>query len=363
MNNFQIVKSIDAESQSVTANIYIHDEIGGYGRRSRDFVQELRDVEADVINLRLDSVGGDVTDGTVIYNALLAHPARVDVYIDGIAASIASVIALAGDNVYIPENGAVMVHLPMISFMEYANINDLEEASELLQKTENVLTRIYEKHTGQSVEVIKKWYEKDTWFFGQEAVDAGFATKVIDPIEMAAKATVIEAFSNSQYSAVKQTNKENNTVMSEETITEEVIEDNAVLVDSVEAVDPKDAEIASLKEQLDLLKAEAEEKDEAQALLNQQEEERKVGINALSEKYDVDGDLATITNTALSGHCSVEDFKELVLDVLAQRPSTKAVKQSVENDLETVEGLRAQISQTTNHVEKNLLARKLRELR
>lgn len=345
-------------------SIYIHGEIGSYGATSKEFVQDLNEIETGLIELHIDSVGGSITDGTVIYNALRSHPAQVDVYIDGIAASIASIIILAGDNIYIPDNAAVMVHLPMVSYMEYANANELNDAAELLEKYESVLTAIYQRHTEQPLEVIQTWYEKDTWFFGQEAVDAGLATEVIDPVAIAAKAEVIKTFSDSQYSSVNRTKNANQTDMETEILEEVEEETNVDLSKLVETVNAKEEEIAGLKQQIESIKAEAEAQKEEQDKLVELEAKRKEGINALTEKFDVEGDLATVANEALTGDCSVEDFKEILLEKISNRHTAKAVKQEVQKeDDNSVEGLRAQISKTNNPVEKNLLARKLRELR
>jgi ATP-dependent protease ClpP protease subunit len=363
---FYTINKTKAQAVDGVTSIYIHGEIGGYGSTSKEFVQDLNEIKSDKINLHIDSVGGSITDGTVMYNALRSHSAKVDVYIDGIAASIASIVMLAGDNIYIPDNAAVMVHLPMISYMEYANVNELNDAAELLEKYENVLTTIYERHTNQSVEAIKKWYEKDTWFFGQEAVDAGLATEVIDSVAIAAKADVIKTFSDSQYSSV---NKTQNTTQSSNMETEveeveEVEETNEDLSVLVESVNAKEEEIVALQQQIESMKAEAEAQKEAQDELAEIEAKRKSDINALNEKFDVEGDLALITNEALSGQCSVEDFKELLLEKISERPTAKAVKQEVQSqEPSTIEGLRAKLSETNNPVEKNLLARKLRELR
>src|SRR5690606_25494897 len=99
------------------AEILIYDEIGadpwtGTGIGADDFVRELRAIKAPRIDVRINSVGGSVFEGNAIYNALARHPAHVDVYIDGIAASIASVIAMAGDKIYIAANAHVMIHNP-----------------------------------------------------------------------------------------------------------------------------------------------------------------------------------------------------------------------------------------------------------
>ena len=169
------------------ADVFVLDEIGGFGVSARQFIQDLAQIDADVINLQIDSPGGSITDGIAIYNFLRSHKAQVDVYINGMAGSIASIVILAGDNVYIPENAFVFTHLPMLSQLQMPNRKDLEEGIESLEKFEDVLANIYIKHTGAREAQVREWMENDTYFFGQDAVDAGFATQVVDKIEMVAQ--------------------------------------------------------------------------------------------------------------------------------------------------------------------------------
>ena len=340
--------------------IYIMDQIGEWGTQAKDLIQDIAEITTDKINLHIDSPGGSITDGLVIYNALKSHPAEVDVYIDGIAASIASIIILAGDNIYIPENGAVMVHLPMISYMEGANRIELGDAMDLLVQYEKVLKGIYQRHTSQEDKTISSWFEKDTWFFGQDAVDAGLATQVVDKVKIAAKYDVAKYNFTSQHPAGEETNnntEEKHIMEKAETLTNEV----DVLTQAVES---KDVEINSLKEKIELLLTEAAEKEQAQQIELEKELARKESIQCLAEKYDVESDLAELTTTALAENCSVDDFKDQILDFVAQRPTASAVKPSSKKTLEDpIASLREEILNESNPVKKNLLARKLRELR
>ena len=95
------------------AEVLLYDEIGGWGISARQFATDLKALgDVGQIDLRIHSPGGDVFEGMAIYNFLRNHPANVDVYIDGLAASMGSVIAMAGNTIYIPENAMMMVHKP-----------------------------------------------------------------------------------------------------------------------------------------------------------------------------------------------------------------------------------------------------------
>src|SRR5690349_3999363 len=93
--------AITAKATNDSAEVSIYDAVGGYGVTADQFVRDLKAIDAKTINLRLNTPGGGVFDGTAIYNALRAHPANVVVHIDGLAASVGSVIAMAGDEIRI----------------------------------------------------------------------------------------------------------------------------------------------------------------------------------------------------------------------------------------------------------------------
>ncbi|WP_270771041.1 ClpP-like prohead protease/major capsid protein fusion protein [Proteus mirabilis] len=185
-----------------TADIYIYDEIGGWGISARRFTEDLISLgNLSHINLHIHSPGGEVFDGIAIYNQLKNHSATITVYIDGLAASMASVIAMVGDTVIMPKN-AMMIHKPW--GVSWGDANDMREYADLLDKLENVLIPAYVAKTGKTTEEITAMLEQETWLDGDECVEHGFADKVIEPVKAMASLTSkrIEEFS-SMPSAIK----------------------------------------------------------------------------------------------------------------------------------------------------------------
>lgn len=371
--------NIDKESRLNIAkrkkyrNVFILDEIGGYGVYASEFIKELVTIDADVINLHIDSPGGSITDGIAIYNALRAHPAQVDVYIDGFAGSIASIVILAGDNIYIPENASVFTHLPMMGFMEMPNREDLQEAQDVLGRFETVLANIYSKHTGQDTETVTRWMTEDTWFFGQEAVDAGFATEVVDKVALVAQYDINKySFSASIPQAESDDKQETEVInMNDEVIadaTEEVVE--APVEETAEEVVEETVEEASADleesvEEAEIEEVEDEEYEEEEEADAEEvlalEQERKDSILALSEKYNQDGSLNQQVIEALAGDVSAEEFKNTVMDYLVSKPTAKKIIDKT-SDVETVSSLREQLK-TASAQEKFNISQKLAELR
>lgn len=169
-----------------SVEILLYDEIGGWGITAKQFAQDLAACgDVSQINLRIHSPGGDVFAGMAIYNTLKAHPARVDVYIDGLAASMASVIAMAGDKVYMPTNAMMMIHKPWGA--QGGDADDMRRYADLLDKVEGTLVQAYVSKTGKSAEEIHALLKDETWMDGSEAVAAGFADQLIDPLVAAAQ--------------------------------------------------------------------------------------------------------------------------------------------------------------------------------
>lgn len=173
------------------AEILIYDEIGadpwtGTGIGADDFVRELRAIKAPHIDVRINSVGGSVFDGNAIYNNLARHPARVDVYIDGIAASIASVIAMAGDKIYIASNAYIMIHNPY-GRVEWGDASDMRKMADTLDTIRGSLVGTYARRTGQPAEKIAAWMDEERWFNAEEAVKFGFADEIVDGGEIDAR--------------------------------------------------------------------------------------------------------------------------------------------------------------------------------
>ncbi|WP_241507904.1 head maturation protease, ClpP-related [Pseudomonas aeruginosa] len=163
----------------------MYDEIGVWGITALQFARDLKAMgDLTKINLHIHSPGGDVFEGTAIYNLLRNHPASVDVYIDGLAASMASVIAMAGDTIYMPENAMMMVHKPW--GIQGGDADDMRRYAELLDKVEDTLVMAYANKTGKSADDIKALLKEETWMNGREAVAAGFADQLTEPLRAAA---------------------------------------------------------------------------------------------------------------------------------------------------------------------------------
>ena len=179
--NNQSWYSIKAKAND-TAEISIYDEIGFWGVSAASFAQDLKDCGNNIkqINLHIHSPGGDVFDGIAIYNLLKNHPANVTVYIDGLAASMASVIAMAGDEVIMPENAMMMIHKPW--GIQGGDAEDMRKYADLLDKVENTLIPAYASKTGKTPEELAEMLSAETWLNGKECVEQGFANKLAEPL-------------------------------------------------------------------------------------------------------------------------------------------------------------------------------------
>jgi len=154
------------------AEILIYDVIGWPFVDADTFVRDINRIESDHITVGINSPGGDVFDGTAIYNALRNHPAKITTRIDGLAASMASIIALAGDTVQMASNAYYMIHDPWTLSMGSAD--DLRKDAGLLDRIGGSLAEMYVEKTGKSVAEIKQAMEDETWYIGSEAESFGF---------------------------------------------------------------------------------------------------------------------------------------------------------------------------------------------
>lgn len=164
-------------------NIILHDEIGFWGTQSKDFLQLLNDNgKVKNINLDINSPGGEVFDGFSIYNSLKQHQANINVNISGVAASIASVIAMAGDKITMPMNTTMMIHKPMVSIF-YSNADELRKNAEVLDKLENGIVNSYSRANRTSQELTDMLRDQ-TWMSAEEAVEMGFADEITDKVDI-----------------------------------------------------------------------------------------------------------------------------------------------------------------------------------
>jgi ATP-dependent protease ClpP protease subunit len=168
------IKSKSATRAEITLYGAIGESFWEDSISAKSFSEELKKLDSSVneITVRINSPGGDVFDGIAIYNRLKQHPAKIIVKIDGLAASIASVIALAGDEVSMGEGALYMVHLPWT--MAFGNRNELDNTINRLLDVEEQLISIYAKKCKKSRSEIKGMLEKETWMDAAQAIDNGF---------------------------------------------------------------------------------------------------------------------------------------------------------------------------------------------
>lgn len=171
------------------AEIWIYEMIGedfwtGGGVTAKNFQKELAEIKASQIDLHINSPGGAVFDGITIYNLLKQHPANVTTYIDGLAASIASVIALAGDKVIMAENALYMIHNP--EGFAIGTANDMRSLADVLDKIASTMIGTYTAKSKKSEADIKAMLDAETWMTADEALEAGFIDEISGEMDMAA---------------------------------------------------------------------------------------------------------------------------------------------------------------------------------
>lgn len=157
--------------------IALYDEIGFWGTTAADFRQEVMAIKSERITLKLNSPGGDVFDGIAIYNTLKHHPAAIDVVVDGIAASAASFIAMAGDTIKMSRHSMMMIHEAWGFAMGPAG--DMRKAADMLERLTGEIASMYAERTQSSKEDWLVRMAAETWFNDQEAVDAGLADEIL----------------------------------------------------------------------------------------------------------------------------------------------------------------------------------------
>lgn len=158
------------------AEVHLYDEIGFWGVTAGQFVDEIKAITAPRIALHINSPGGDVFDAVAIHSCLRAHPAAVDVYIDGLAASAASFIAQAGDTVSIARNAMMMIH--EAAGLCWGNKRDMRKLGDLLDQLDGNIADMYSVRAGGTVEAWLAAMDAETWYTGAEAVAAGLADEV-----------------------------------------------------------------------------------------------------------------------------------------------------------------------------------------
>jgi ATP-dependent Clp protease, protease subunit len=184
MSNFRV-----RMAGNKTGELFIYDDIGGgfFGgigaKHVADEVNGLGKIET--LNVRLNSAGGDVFEGLAIYNFLNRHPARVVVDVDGMALSIASIIAMAGDEIRIADNAMMMIHDPWT--MAVGSSDDFRTQADLMDQVKENLVGVYADRTKRDRGDLSSLMSEETWLTAADAVEMGFADAVTENLKIAAR--------------------------------------------------------------------------------------------------------------------------------------------------------------------------------
>lgn len=177
-----------AKAGKKPAVLALDEEIGFWGTQAKDFRAQLDAVEGNELVVEINSVGGDVMAGLGIYNMLrnwAKDGKAVTTRVTGVAASIASIIALAGDKREMPKNTFAMVH--QASTFAVGTADDMRDAADTLDKVDGSLRGIYMDRMGVDEAKAKEIMAKDTWLTADESLDLGFATALLEDIKATAK--------------------------------------------------------------------------------------------------------------------------------------------------------------------------------
>jgi ATP-dependent Clp protease protease subunit len=169
------------------AEIWIYQEIGDYwdGLTAKQFSEDMKGFK-DVQNftVHLNSPGGNVFDAVAIYNLLKQHKAKVNMNIEGLAASAASVIAMAGDEINMAANSMMMVHQAW--GITIGNADEMRKSADMLEKIDGTIINTYASRKNVDLDTVKKLVADETWMTAQEAVDYGLADNITEELQLAA---------------------------------------------------------------------------------------------------------------------------------------------------------------------------------
>ena len=178
---FEVKNQDDPEE----ATVYLYDAIGWYGIAAKDFVQALNSITAGTINLRIDSPGGSIFDARAMQTAIAQHPANVVAHIDGLAASCASWVALAANEVQMSDGAFMMIH--QAEDLVIGNSGQMRDSADFLDMMDQSICKDYCNKTGMKPDEIMPMMQAKngdgTWMTAQEAMDMGFIDKICTNVQ------------------------------------------------------------------------------------------------------------------------------------------------------------------------------------
>ncbi|WP_213766757.1 head maturation protease, ClpP-related [Caballeronia sp. dw_19] len=186
------IKALTNAQGATVAEIRIYDEIGFWGTDAKTFIAQLDEAAANAaeVIVAVNSPGGDVFDAFAIYNALRRYAGKVTARVDGVAASAAGLVVMAGDQVVMPENAMLMIHNPWT--IALGSAADLRSTADMMDKARDGILAAYRRKSGQSDEDITAMMDTETWLTALEAQALGFCDVIENPVKLAASTKAIE---------------------------------------------------------------------------------------------------------------------------------------------------------------------------
>lgn len=329
---FQIL-NIDNANEPARINVY--DTIGESwwddGITGKQFANEIKALgKQRVLDVYISSNGGDVMDGTVMYNALLQHQGTVNIIIDGWAISMASVLAMAGDSVKMSSIGMMMIHKPLNWCG--GNANDMRKNADMLDKVEGALSKAYINKTGLSETEIATMLDAETWMTAEDALAKGFIDEIIEEPGTAitnsfnennisayknVPASVIAALAETSQETDKSTDDIDSNALEEETDLVDADTDDNTSNELEEAIDPIDETIIEEPVVIDPIVAERARNKSIMAAC------RAAGKPHLSENY-IDKGYALATVQDLLSEIKAGQEEQAPAAISSQTPVGKA---------------------------------------
>lgn len=169
--------AIRCEATDDELHVYVYDVISSWwGANAADLVAALAEAGERTVHLHINSPGGDVFEARAMASAIVAHPGKVVTHIDGLAASAATYLALAANEVRMTDGGLFMIHNSWT--MAYGNKTELRDTADLLEKIDGTIAANYTSKTGKTLDQVKAWMDDETWFTAEEALAEGFIDAV-----------------------------------------------------------------------------------------------------------------------------------------------------------------------------------------
>ncbi|MBU2897692.1 Clp protease ClpP [Vibrio hepatarius] len=170
------------EASDKTAQLYIYGDIGGWDIEAIDLVKALQQIGDKDLMMRVQSYGGSVYEGLAMFNVIKAHKGKTIGVVDGLAASIATYMLMACDEIHMPENSTFMIHNPSIG--AWGEEDEIESALTQVKNAKTTVSSAYVERSGRHLEDVLAAMAQETWFTAQQALEWGLIDKVIDSVDL-----------------------------------------------------------------------------------------------------------------------------------------------------------------------------------